>query len=273
MTSFVNDLKTDLRDVFLSTQFEIKKYIKQKRLLMAVLIALLLPILFYMVPLATGGEFASTGDAFASTSLSFITILIILSGAIFAGDAVSGEQEKRTGLLLYTTPQRRNSISIGKYLVALIATYFAVSLFYSVIAIEIIVIYGTVGISLNLFKSFLIALLYSASVVSIIYFFSSSLKRSIISTLLGFFSLFLIFPIVTRVLSLAQIDPWFIVTHSADLIVNVLGVSGGGFGPGAEFGIASFAPEFYLGVTVMTVYAVIFFLVGIVCANRQQMEG
>lgn len=97
----------------------------------------------------------------------------MLSGAIFAGDAVSGEQEKRTGLLLYPTPQRRKTISIGKYLAAIFATFLVVSLYYLITALEITVIYGIYEISPNFFKSFLTAILYATSVVSLIYFFSS----------------------------------------------------------------------------------------------------
>lgn len=267
MTSFLNDIKTDLRHISLSTQFEIKKHIKRKRLPIVSVLALLIPLLLYVVPLATGGEFASTGDAFASTILGFIIFLIMLSGALFTGDVISGEQEKRTGLLLYPTPQRQNSISIGKYLAGVIATCSAVALFYLVTIIEIIAIYGTGGISVNLFKSFLIALLYSTSVVSVVYFFSSMVKRAVLSTLLGFLSFLMIFPIATTLLQAAQVDPWFIITHSSDLISNVLGGSGSGFGG------VGFTPEFYLGILVMTAYTIIFFLAGLILANRQKMEG
>ncbi|MFX0197909.1 MAG: ABC transporter permease [Candidatus Hodarchaeota archaeon] len=169
MSSFLNDVKTDLRHIWLSIQFEIKKHIKRKRLLMTGILAILLPTLFYTVPRAAGREFASTADAFASSIISFITLLIIISGAIFEGDAISGEQEKRTGLLLYSTPQRRNSISVGKYLAAIIATFSVVSLYYLITTVEITTIFGADEISVNFIKSFLTALLYSTSVVSLIY--------------------------------------------------------------------------------------------------------
>ncbi len=133
------------------------------------ILAILLPTLFYIVPRAAGREFASTADAFASSIISFITLLIIISGAIFEGDAISGEQEKRTGLLLYSTPQRRNTISVGKYLAAIIATFSVVSLYYLITAVEITTIFGADEISVNFIKSFLTALLYSTSVVSLIY--------------------------------------------------------------------------------------------------------
>lgn len=279
MSSVFHDIKTDLGHIWLSTQFELKKHIKRKRLLMTGILAILLPTLFYLIPLASGGEFASTADAFASSNISFITILIILSGAIFAGDAVSAEQEKRTYLLLYPTPQRRNTISVGKYLAAIIATFSVVSLYYLITAMEITAIYGADEISLNFIKSFLTAILYSTSVVSLIYFFSSIMKRSIVSTLLGFFSLMMILPIVSSVLSMVEIDPWFILTHSADLISNVFGFSGGGFGPGnsgdgpGHFRDASFTPEFDLGIVVMIAYSIFFFLAGLVFSNRTKMEG
>lgn len=276
MVSLFQDIKTDLRHVKLSTLFELKKHVKRNRLFMTGIIALILPTLFYIIPLVSGGDFASTADAFASSNLNFITLLIILSGAIFAGDVISGELEKRTGLLLYPTPQRRNTISVGKYLAALIATLSVVSLYYLVTALEITAIYGAAEISLNFIKSFLTALLYSTSVVSLIYFFSSIMNRSIVSTLLGFFVLMLILPIISSVLSIAEIDPWFILTQSADLISDVFGLSGGGgFRPGGENGPISgisFTIEFSLGITMMLAYSILFFLAGVVISNRKQME-
>jgi ABC-type transport system involved in multi-copper enzyme maturation permease subunit len=279
MSSIFSDVRSDFSHIWLSIRFEFNKHIKRKRLLMTGIIAIVLPVLFYVIPILTGNDFPSTADIFASSILSFITLLIIISGAIFAGDSISGEQEKRTGLLLYPTPQRRNTISIGKYLAAIIATFLVVSLYYSIIALEITAIYGASEISINFIKSFLTAILYSSSVISLIYFFSSIMNRSIVSTLLGFFSLMMILPIISTVLMFVDINPWFILTHTADLISNVLGVSSGvGFGPGGgpaggSFGGASFTPEFSLGITVMTAYSILGFIVGLLFANRKMMEG
>lgn len=85
----------------------------------------------------------------------------------------------------------------------------------------------------------------------------------------------MILPIVSTVLSIVEIDPWFIITHSADLITNVFGLSSGGFGPGGGMGsmFFRFSPDFYLGIMVMVAYSIIFFLAGVFFSNRKRMEG
>jgi ABC-type transport system involved in multi-copper enzyme maturation permease subunit len=202
--------------------------------------------------------------------------LIILSGAIFAGDSISGEFEKKTGLLLFPTPQRKSSIFGSKYIASIIATWLVVSIYYLVTILEIASIYAISEITVEIAQSFLLALLYSTCVVSIVFFFSSIMKRTITSTLIGFFILMMILPIITTVFTVAEVDPWFIVTHNGDLITNVLGTgNGGGFGsghPGQEFNLTTFEPELWSGIGVMSAYTIVFFLIGIVFANRRRME-
>jgi len=67
------------------------------------------------------------------------------------------------------------------------------------------------------------------------------------------------------------------VTHNADLITDVLGTAGPGFGPGNDgdggpISAATFEPEFYRGVGVMLAYGVVLFLTALGFANRRRME-
>jgi len=271
MTSIMEDFSGDLRDISLTVGFELKKHVRRKRLAIAALLAAFLPSLIFIVLASLGSDFPSTADSFASTNLAFVNLLIIISGALFAGDAISSEHEKRTGLMLYPSPQRKNSILVGKYLAALIVTMSVTSIYYLITAAEIAGVYGAGEISLNFGKSYLISILYATSVVGILYLCSALMKRSIVSTLLGFFSLMMIMPIITRVLSLADIDPWFMVTHSAGLITDVFGLSGafGGHGPGEG---TTFTPEFGTGIAVMTAYAIASFIGGLTFANIKRTE-
>jgi ABC-2 type transport system permease protein len=279
MSAFKDDVCSDLRHVYINVAFELKKHWKKKRIPIVMLLAMVLPLIFYAVPPLLNVDYATTANGFASTNLGFISLLIVISAAMFTGDIVCSEFENRTGLLLFPTPQRQNSIFVGKYIAALISTWIAVSLYYLVTMFGMAQIYGIGDISIEFVKSFLLALIYSASAVSIIYFFSAVMKRSITSTLVGFFSLMMILPIITTVLSIGNVDPWFLVTHSSDLISDVLGSSGGRFGPGQvgdggpAFGGASFSPDFYLGIAVMLAYAIGFFAAGLGIANRKKMEG
>ena len=278
MISLKNDLFGDFEHTFLSTSLEIRKHLRRRRIVITATLAVVLPVIFYIIPIAFGSDFAETANAFASSNLGFVNLLIIISAAIFTGDSISGEFENRTGLLLFPTPQRRNTIFVGKFLAALFATWIAISLYYLITSLEVISIYGAAELSIEFAKSYLLALIYGASVVSLVFFFSSILRRTITSTLLGFFLLMMVLPIMSSALSIVEVDPWFVVTHSAGLITDVFNLpSAGGFGPGrgpagtGEF--ITFSPEFYLGITVMAAYSIVPFLLGLGIANRKQMVG
>ena len=271
MSSSKDDISSDMRHIYLNVLFELKKHWNKKRIIIVSFLAVLLSLVFYAVPPLLGGDYSDTANGFASSNLNFISLLIIISAAMYAGDAISSEFENRTGLILFPTPQRQNSIFVGKYIAALLATWLAVLLYYFVTMLCMGQIYGFEEVSIEFFKSLLLTLLYSASAVSLIYFFSSVMKRSTSSTVFGFFSMMMIFPIITVVLTLADVDPWFILTHSADLITNVLASGSSAGGPPSPVDLLS--PDFYEGVAVMTAYAIGFFIVGLGIANRKKMEG
>jgi ABC-2 type transport system permease protein len=263
----------DIKNIYLTIQFELLKQFKRKRILITLLLALLIPLLFFALPPLLDQNYAATANGFASGNLAFVNLLIILSGAIFTGDVISGEFENKTGLLLFPTPQRKSSIFIGKYLASIIATWLIIALYYLITGMEIISIYGLSGISIELTQSFFLALLYCTSVVSIIFFFSSIMKKTITSTLIGFFLLLMILPIISAVFTVAEVNPWFLVTYNEGLVTDVLGtVNQGGFGPGQGFNLTIFKPDLWSGIGVMSAYTVILFLTGIVMADRRKME-
>ena len=197
----------DFRSMYLTIKFELLKHIKRKRILITLILAILIPLIFFIIPPLLGRDYADTANGFANSNLGFVNLLIILSGAIFAGDSISGEFENKTGLLLFPTPQRKSSIFVGKYIASVIATWLIVSLYYLITIIEVASIYGASGISVEIAQSFLLALLYSTSVVSIVFFFSSIMKKTITSSLIGFFLLLMILPIITAVFTVAEVDP------------------------------------------------------------------
>ena len=269
MGSLKNDMMTDIKHVYINVKFELRKHLKRKRLILVLILAILLPLIFYVVPPLLNMDYSDTANDFASANLGFITLLIIISAALFAGDAISGEFENKTGLLLFPSPQRRTSIFLAKFIAALMLTSLVVSIYYLVTVLEITGIYGASEITTEFIKSYLIAIIYATSVTGILYFLSSIFKRSVISTITGFFSMMMILPIISTVLQMADVEPWFIVTYSSDLVTNVLGTSR----PGFRGMTTSFTPDFHLGIAVMVAYTLILFFVTLMIANRKKMEA
>jgi ABC-2 type transport system permease protein len=260
-----NTLKAELYDIHLSIMFELRKHLRRRRLLIIVGLAILVPLIFY-------AHTPDTASQFSVASLRFLSILMIISAAMFAGDAISGEFESKTGLLLFPTPQSRTSIFVGKYVAALITTFLVVSLYYVIMVLQTIHLYGASEIPTELAKSYLTASIYVTSVVSVVFFFSSILKHAIASTILGFVLLMLVLPVVAGVLTMQEIEPWFIVTYSGELITSVLSQQSLFVGPAGRLTLETYSPEFGTGIAVMAAYTVIGFVISILIANRKGME-
>jgi ABC-type transport system involved in multi-copper enzyme maturation permease subunit len=256
-------MRDDFQDTYLSLKFELVKYVKHRRLLIMAALAIIIPLVFY-------AKVPDTAPVFAVNVLSFANVLIVISAAMFAGDTVCGEFEKKTSLLLFPTPQSRFSIFAGKYIAALTGTFAAVLLYYITMTLQIWQLYGWGNIPTELGKSLLTALIYAVSAVSVIFLFSSILKRSIASTIVGFLFLVLVLPVLTLILTLLNQEPWFIVTYSANLIPNVIGATSN-LGPGGNHpGITVFEPTFGVGVAVMIVYAAVGLTGGLLMAIRKE---
>jgi ABC-2 type transport system permease protein len=273
MTSFAVGLPGEIFDTYLSVRFELKKHLRRRRLLIVAALAILLPLIFNVIPTVGETDFTEYAGIFAATVLSFITVLTVITAALFAGDTVSSEFEKKTGLLLFSTTQSRMSIFLGKYIAALLATFFVISLYCAVTTLEIAVIYGVSEIPTGLAQAYSLALLYSMSAVSVVFFFSSVLKRTISSTILGFVFLMMVLPIIETIMQFTDVEPWFIVTYSSGLITEAVGGIDFAFGPGGQhMGLLDFTPDLNVGIGVMVVYAIVFFIGGLFVANRRSVE-
>ena len=273
MTSFAASIPGEVFDTYVSVRFELKKHLRRRRLLIVAALAILMPLIFNVVPTVGETDFTQYAGIFAAAVLSFITVLTVITAALFAGDAVSSEFEKKTGLLLFSTTQSRVSILLGKYIAALLATFFVVSLYCAVTTIEIAVIYGVGEVPTGLAQSYALALLYSMSAVSAVFFFSSVLKRTISSTILGFVFLMMVLPIIETILQFTDVEPWFIVTYSSGLITEAVGGIDFAFGPGGQrMGLLDFTPDLNVGIVVMVAYIIVFFVSGLFVASRRSVE-
>ncbi len=272
MMSSSGGMGGEVLDTYLSFRFELTKHLRRRRLLIVAALAVLVPLLFNIVPIFENIAFADFADTFAAVVLQFVSMLIVISAALFAGDAVSSEFENKTGLLLFPTTQSRTSIFVGKYVAALLTTFLVVAVYYAVTAVEVAVIYGAGEVPAKMAQSFGLALLYSASVVSLVFFFSSIMKRAISSTILAFVALILVLPIMAQVLAFVDVEPWFIVTYSARLISEVLGIGDLGFGHGGMSPVSAYTPDLSVGIANMTAYAVVLFTGSIAVATRKSLE-
>src|SRR5438552_13499568 len=180
-----------LAQVITVASYEIRKYIRGRRLLGILILVGLILALFIGLPPALGVPYASTPNAVVSTFATFTRLLVVLSGVLFAADALVSQHEKRTGYFLFPNPVRREVLVLGKIAASLLVCTAVLSLYYGAAAIAALVITGSLTWDVGL--SYVYTLGYMTAVVGVAYLLSALLKGTVAATVLTFFLFTLIF--------------------------------------------------------------------------------
>ena len=255
------------QQVVIVAEHEFRKYLRGRRLLgMVILLALIVGLILGLPP-ALGVPYATTPNAFAATFANFTGVLVLLCGVLFAADALVSEHEKRTGYFLFPNPVRREAIVAGKLVASLAATALVLFLFYGAIAIAALAVTGAASWEIAL--SYGYALAYGTCVVGVAFLLSAVMRTTISATLLTFFLFFLIFTIVSGVLGLTDIDPWFLPTSASGIIGNVLGPPTTAPGPGGGF--FAYVPDVTTSLIVFGAYFLIGALAAVLIYARREL--
>ncbi|MGD0779976.1 MAG: ABC transporter permease [Dehalococcoidales bacterium] len=211
---------SDFEKLGIVIRYEFLKHIRRKRLYVILGIALLVEALvLILVPtLMTGGY-----PKDVMTMAAMLTVgpsLAVLGAVFFAGDAIAGEYESKTGFLLFVNPIKRVVLWAGKYLAGFIATALLVVFSYIIIMIALLTIYHQVPI--ELFKSFGLCLLYAGAVLSVTFLFSAISKGSMGATVMTLLFIFVICGILSSVLTATGKPSWFILSAAGDSVSTVL---------------------------------------------------
>ncbi len=254
------------------TAYEIRKYLRGRRLLgMLILLGVIVALLLGLRP-ALGLKYPSDPNNFVVSFANFTGILVVLAGVLFAADALVSEHEKRTGYFLFPNPVRREVLVLGKLTASLLVSALIVSLYYAAATVAAFVVTGSVTWDIGL--SYLYALAYMTSVVGVAFLISSALKTTTSATVLTFFLFELIFNIVQAVLPLAKVNPWFIPTAASGIIGNVLS-SAPAFTPpngGREF-LPSFVPDVTTSLIVFALYFIAGSVLAILFFQRRELTS
>jgi ABC-2 type transport system permease protein len=258
-----------LQHIIIVARYELLKHLRRKRLLAVFVIAALAGLLLIVVPYAL--NVALPKDAWASMFFGFANSLIVIVGAFFAGDAISSEYEHKTGYMLFPNPVKRASLVLGKFAAAFISALLPIGFYYALGAGGLLGIYGT--ISWEIGASLLYALLYLLCVLGLTFLFSSLLKSSMAATLLSFFMFIFILSIVSSVITLAGVEPWFMPNYAAGSTTQVINPQKDAVMefPGSPLKIYQFYPKFPASIIVQAVYLIASLALSIVITNRKEM--
>jgi ABC-type transport system involved in multi-copper enzyme maturation permease subunit len=262
---------SSLRQTSIVVRYELLKHLRRRRLFAVLIIAALIGSLPVIVFKALNIGFPGIKD-WISTYYGYVSLIVVVSGAFFAGDAVASEFEQKTGFLLFPNPVKRSVLMMGKFVAAFLSVLLPVGLYYVIGSVSLLGIYGTVPAATG--ASFAFAVLVSCSVLGVTFLFSALLKGSMGATLLAFFTMFLILPIVSFVITMTANEPWYLPNYASGIITYV-------FDPpsqrvqvidtGAPFKIYVFIPDFLISVAVLVAYFIVPLLISIIIVNRKEM--
>jgi ABC-2 type transport system permease protein len=225
-----NNVPSSMQQIGITMKYTFLEYFRSRRFLTLLIITLLIAaLLTILVAWRRPGGFLTSNLAFFSswwggtTTFSAISLVIVLSGIFFGGDAISGEFQNKTGYFGVPNPIRRSSIYVGKWLSAFFAATAIFLVFTVITVLNEIYYFGSSGFPSQFVWSFLFAWFYLAAVMGLTFFFSSLFKSSSISILVTVILLLFGFTIIQAVVgTFAGIEPWFVLSYGAGIIGNIL---------------------------------------------------
>jgi len=264
---------SELEKLRIVVGYEFLKHIRRKRLYIILGLTLVaeLAVLILLPALMEGYP----DNVMVMAALLSIGPSLATFGAIFfAGDAIAGEFESKTGYMLFTNPVRRITLVIGKYLACYAAVMLLILLGYVIVSISLLAIYGNVPIEVA--KSFGLCLLYAGSVLSVTFFFSSVSKGAMGATVMTLVFIMVISGIIDAVLMMAGQPHWFLLSTGGDSIGTVYGgyevyIEGGVMPQGGMMPFEMETPDIGLTALSMVIYLVVGFVLSIWISKRRQL--
>jgi ABC-type transport system involved in multi-copper enzyme maturation permease subunit len=262
---------SNLEQIGTVTRYELLKHLRRRRVYAVLVIVAFIGLLQIAVHFALNLGSQQRAKDWASTFLGYANFIIVIVGTFYAGDAIASEFEHKTGYIILANPIKRSSLVSGKFAAALISALLAIGLYYIIGAGATFGIYGAVPIETA--ASFAYAVLYVCCVLGFTFLFSSLLKGSMGATLLSFFTFFLILQIVSSVITLTGIEPWFLPNYASGMISQVINPQKDTVMnvPGSPLKIYVFYPKYPISIAVLSVYFIATFILSILVTKRKQM--
>jgi len=254
------------------TWYEFLKHLRRKRLyvILGLTLAAELAILIGLPALMDG--YPDNVMVMAAT-LSIGPSLATIGAVFFAGDAIAGEFEGKTGFILFPNPVKRITLVLGKYLASCAAVILLIIFGYVIVSISLFAIYGNVPIETA--KSFGLCLLFAGSVLSVTFFFSSVSKGAMGATVITLVFIMVISGVIDGVLMMADKPHWFLLSTNGDTVATVYGgyelFLGGGTLPHDMLPGVLKPPDIGLNILSMVIYMVVGFTLSVWISKRRQL--
>ena len=266
---------SDLEKLGIVIRYEFLKHLRRRRLYIILGIALLVEVLaLILIPILRDGYPDSV--MLMAGMLTVGPGLAAIGAIFFAGDAIAGEYESKTGFLLFTNPVKRIVLWSGKYIAGFLAVGALIVFTYIIMTIALLVIYGEAPF--EILPSFGLCVLYAAATLSITFFFSAVSKGSMGATVMTLLFVWVISGIIESVLAFTGNPFWFLISAGGDSIALPYGsieqfLAGFGMAGGQmEEMLGNYQPlSTGMAALGMCIYLVVGFVTSIWISNRRQL--
>ncbi len=264
------------KQALILTRYQFRDYLRSRRfVLMTAIVAAAGAIITAAIAHFRPPELVAAASAnafYAGPWGGGVIVVMVVAGIIYGGDAIAGEFQNRTGYFLMGLPVRRASVYAGKYLAAFLASVVAVALYLAILVGNGVYYLGAAALSepASLLASFGLALLYLLALLGTVFLFSSMFKQSLYGVLVvAVLFLFGWSILQVEIVTLAHLEPWFVISYAAEAISYPLS---GSPPHTVAFGGRTIAyhPTLAEGVGIMLGYFVLTTLVGLVLFEREE---
>jgi len=267
-------LPSNASQIRIVMKYDFMKYLRNKRLAGMSAIVTLVLLLITALPPLLGNSYTDDANEFVNTYTSFVGVLIIIGATLFAGDAIVSEFQNRTGYLLFPKPVKKWVLLAGKFLASMGAMLLVLVLYYGVALLLGLAITGSFSV-LGV-ESLLLAIMYATAAISVGFLISSVMKGTTGAQILTFALFLFIFNIITGIMTISDVEPWFIITYSSGAISYItqdpypVTVTATGDGPMV---MSSYVPDIDVAIAVMLAYALISLVLAHYFFRRREMSA
>lgn len=216
-------------------------------------------------------------NSYTMDALGELVFATVLLAALLAGDAIS-QDFGRQGFFTLTQPVRRSEIMLARTVAA-----FAISAVSMLVWIGIGMASGYAfytAFVANMGLILALSLLLVGAVVAFVVLFSSLFRSPNVSVTISVLVLWFIFPLISGVLELVGVEPWFLVTYAGDVIDDLaaasypahvvsLPVSTGASGPSIT--VTTYTPYVWEGAMIMAAYLVASLVLAWLVYSRKEL--
>jgi ABC-type transport system involved in multi-copper enzyme maturation permease subunit len=246
-----------------------------------IVVALIFPILYGANVLQRPADVYSYTSLALGELLSFTALL----AALLAGDAIS-QDFGRQGFFTLTQPVRRSEIMLARTLAAFVFSALAMLAWIGIGLVSGLAFYSSIVANWAPILGF--SILLAGSIVSFVVLFSSLFKSPTMSVVVSVLIVWLVMPIITGVLDLVGVEPWFLLTYAGGVVdglaekiypphVTSITAIAGGAGSAAtvmtpSITVTTFTPYVWEAAVIMAAYLVVSLALGWFVYSRKELR-